>query len=141
MIEKSVVLECPPERAFVLFTEHASAWWPEGRRHTPDPGSSIRMVPEGRFWERARDGHEVELGRVRRWEPPRCLVLDFYVGTDAAHPTEVTVTFAGEAEGTTRVVVRHGPGPESAALFAQRAPSYERSWTMLLDALGRAKLP
>jgi uncharacterized protein YndB with AHSA1/START domain len=134
MIEKTVLLACPPERAFVLFTEHASSWWPEDRRHTPDPRSAIRMVPEGRFWESARDGREVELGKVRVWEPPHRLVLDFFVGTDALHPTEVTVTFAGEAD-RTRVVVRHGPGPESEALFRQRAPAYERSWALLLDGL------
>jgi uncharacterized protein YndB with AHSA1/START domain len=137
MIEKTVVLSCPPERAFVLFTEHASAWWPENRRHTPDPRSVIRMVPEGRFWERAGDGRVVELGRVRVWEAPARLVLDFFVGTDADHPTEVTVTFTAE-EGRTRVVVRHGPLPESEALFHARAPAYERSWALLLDSLARA---
>jgi uncharacterized protein YndB with AHSA1/START domain len=137
MIEKSVVLACPPERAFVLFTEHASSWWPGSRRHTPDPESTIRMVPEGRFWEQAHDGRQVELGRVRHWEPPIRLVLDFFVGTDADHPTEVTVTFADEA-GRTRVLVRHGPKPESEALFRQRAPTYDRSWALLLDALAQS---
>jgi uncharacterized protein YndB with AHSA1/START domain len=136
-IEKAVTLACPPERAFELFTEHASSWWPETRRHTPDPASTIRMVPAGRFWERAGDGREVELGRVRVWEAPCRLVLDFYVGTDADHPTEVTVTFAGEGD-RTRVLVRHGPLPVSEALFAGRAPAYERSWALLLDALSRA---
>ena len=136
MIEKSVLLACPPERAFLLFTEHASSWWPEDRRHTPDPRSEIRMVAEGRFWERSREGHEVELGRVRVWEAPQRLVLDFFVGTDAEHPTEVTVSFAGE-EGGTRVLVRHGPKPESAELFAKRAPAYERSWGLLLPSLAR----
>lgn len=140
MIEKTVFLACPPDRAFVLFTEHASTWWPESRRHTPDPRSAIRMAPDGRFWERAADGHEVDLGRVRIWEPPRRLVLDFYVGTDAEHPTEVTVSFAPEEDGT-RVVVRHGPKPESAELFEKRAPAYERSWALLLDALARASGP
>jgi uncharacterized protein YndB with AHSA1/START domain len=137
MIEKAVLLACAPERAFELFTEHASSWWPETRRHTPDPQSTIRMVRGGRFWERGRDGHEVELGRVRVWEAPSRLILDFYVGTDAAHPTEVTVTFSGEGD-RTRVVVRHGPLPESEGVFGTRAPAYERSWATLLDALAKA---
>ena len=53
MIEKSAYLVCPPARAFALFTERASDWWPEGLRHTSDPRSEIRMLADGRFWERA----------------------------------------------------------------------------------------
>ena len=137
MIEKSAFLTCSPTRAFELFTERASDWWPEAVRHTPDPSSEIRMLASGRFWERARDGHEVELGRVLVWEPPERLVLDFYPGTDALHPTEVIVKFAGEADGT-RVVVEHRPKAESAALWAAGAPRFERNWGIVLPALQEA---
>jgi hypothetical protein len=65
MITRSVVLRCTPERAFALFTEHAGAWWPTERRHTQDASSEIRLEPHGRFFERASDGTEVELGVVR----------------------------------------------------------------------------
>lgn len=134
MIEKSAFLTCSPERAFTLFTERASEWWPETVRHTPDPRSEIRMLASGRFWERGGDGHEVELGRVLVWEPPRRLVLDFYPGTDAEHPTEVVVRFAEEDTGT-RVVVEHRPKAESAELWAARAPRFERNWDLVLPAL------
>jgi hypothetical protein len=134
MIEKSAYLACPPARAFALFTERASEWWPEAVRHTSDPRSEIRMLADGRFWERASDGHEVELGRVIVWEPARLLVLDFYPGTDAQHPTEVVVRFAGE-NGGTRVVVRHGPKPESADLWVAGAPGFERAWKLVIPAL------
>jgi len=134
MIEKSAFLTCSPARAFELFTERASEWWPEAVRHTPDPRSEIRMVASGRFWERARDGHEVELGRVLTWEPPRRVVLDFYPGTDALHPTEVTILFGAEADGT-RIVVEHRPKLESAELWATAAHRFERSWGLVLPAL------
>ena len=75
------------------------------------------MLADGRFWERATDGREVELGRVLVWEPAKRLILDFYPGTDAQHPTEVVVRFAAE-NGGTRVVVQHRPKPESAELWA-----------------------
>ncbi len=141
MIERAVLLACDAVRAFTLFTEHASEWWPPDRRHTDDPSSSIRLVPSGRFWERASDGREVELGRVRVWEPPARLVLDFYPGTDPEHPTEVTVTFTAEEAGT-RVRVEQRPTAASEALFAGRAPRYERSWELLLEALRkRASAP
>jgi hypothetical protein len=137
MIEKSVVLKCPCERAFVLFTEHASEWWPPERRHTGDPNSTISILASGRFYERTRDGREVELGRVRVWEPPSRLVLDFFPGTDAEHPTEVEVSFVPEGEGT-KVTVVHRATAASDALFESRVPRYVASWELLLKALAGA---
>ena len=64
MINKSVVLGCSPEEAFALFTERISEWWPADRRHTSDPESQLFLAKSGRFWERGRDGREVELGRA-----------------------------------------------------------------------------
>jgi uncharacterized protein YndB with AHSA1/START domain len=140
VIQKSAYLDCAPARAFALFTERASDWWPEALRHTADPRSEIRMLADGRFWERATDGREVELGRVLAWEPARRLVLDFYPGTDAEHPTEVVVRFA-EENGGTRVLVEHGPKPESAGLWSTGAPRFERSWDLMLAALQQAGHP
>lgn len=132
MITKSVLLRCGSDRAFVLFTEHAGLWWPVDRRHTKDPESAIRMRRDGRFWERSHDGREVELGRVRQWQPGERLLLDFYVGTGPEAPTEVEVTFAPEDQGT-RVTVVHRPGA-AGELWGQRAPLFERSWTAVLEA-------
>jgi hypothetical protein len=137
MIQKSAFLVCTPAQAFVLFTERASDWWPEATRHTPDPRSEIRMLEDGRFWERAANGEEVELGRVIVWEPASRLVLDFYPGTDDRRPTEVVITFSAE-DGGTRVVVEHSPKPESAELWLTAAPRFERSWTLVLAALHAA---
>ncbi len=137
MIEKSAFLRCAPDRAFALFTERATEWWPSALRHTVDPGSRITMLASGRFWEQAADGDIVELGRVTVWEPPGRLVLDFYPGTDSEHPTEVVVTFAAEAEGTL-VVVEHRPTSESAGAWSAGAPGFERSWDLVLEALEQA---
>jgi hypothetical protein len=134
MIERSVVLACACERAFALFTERASDWWPELLRHTGDARSQITLLASGRFWERASDGREVELGRVTAWEPPSRLALDFFPGTGAAHPTEVVVRFSAEGDGT-RVVVQHRPKAASADLWAAGAPQFEHSWNLVLAAL------
>jgi uncharacterized protein YndB with AHSA1/START domain len=134
VIRKQVLLRCPPERAFALFTEEISAWWPASRRHTGDPESAIRLLPEGRFWEESRDGRAVELGRVTAWEPPARLVLDFYPGTDAEHPTEVEVRFHASPGGT-QVVLEHRPTPASEGLWERGAPAYQRSWDVVLEAL------
>jgi hypothetical protein len=137
VIEKSAYLRCAPAQAFALFTERASDWWPEPLRHTADPRSQIRLLSSGRFWERAADGHEVELGRVVVWEPAKRLILDFYPGTDTEHPTEVVVKFAAE-NGGTRIIVEHRPKPESADLWAAGAPGFKRAWELMLPTLQRA---
>jgi hypothetical protein len=137
LITKSIRLACSLQRAFELFTQHASTWWPEERRHTHDPRSEIRMLETGRFFERAEDGTEVELGRVRVWEPPHRLLLDFYPGTDAEHPSEVQVTFSADG-GETLVTVQHRPTAASEALWKLRAVRFEASWDLLLPALAAA---
>jgi hypothetical protein len=137
MIVKSVTLPLSPTAAFELFTRRIADWWPPDRRHTQHPASEIFLLESGRFYERARDGREVELGRVRAWELPRRILLDFFVATGADRPTRVEITFAAW-EGGTRVTVTHGPTPESEGLWTERAPRYERSWDVVLAALSRA---
>jgi uncharacterized protein YndB with AHSA1/START domain len=140
VITKSVVLACEPERAFHLFTDRISDWWPPERRHTPDRDSLIVLSEAGRFFERDRTGKEVELGTVIAWEPPRRLVLDWYPGTDRNHPTRVEVRFVPEGEAT-RVVVEHSATEASAALFPTRMARYQASWSQVLATLAAAAAP
>ncbi len=137
MIDKSVLLPLDPDAAFTLFTSRIGEWWPADRRHLKDPDSQLHLLPTGRFYERASDGTELDLGRVIAWEAPHRLLLAFYVGTDMAHPTEVEVRFTPEGDGT-RVGIRHNPTDRSAELWHQRAPAYERSWQIVLAALKAA---
>lgn len=134
MIVRSVVLACRPEHAFALFTEQAGLWWPADRRHTADAGSVIMMEATGRFFERALDGREVELGVVRRFEPARSLLLDWYPGTGPANPTQVEISF-DEVDGGTRVTIHHGPGVAGFEAFESKASAYRRSWDLVLAAL------
>jgi hypothetical protein len=137
MMTHSVVLPLDPGAAFTLFTARIGEWWPPDRRHTGDPTSQIFLLPTGRFYEQARSGEEIDLGRVRAWEPPSRIVLDFFIATGPDRPTEVEITFV--ARGTsTEVVVVHRPTAASAALWVERAPKYERSWEVVLAALARA---
>jgi hypothetical protein len=93
MMVKSVVLPLAPPVAFALFTQKIGHWWPADRRHTGDPASEIFLLQSGRFYERAGDGREVELGCVRFWEFPNRILLDFFIATGADKPTEVEITF------------------------------------------------
>ena len=139
MMVKSVILPLAPIAAFELFTQKIGEWWPPERRHTQDPSSEIFLLETGRFYERARDGREVELGHVRSWEPRRRILLDFYIATGREKPTEVEIIFALEERGT-RVTVTHRPKPESEDLWAERAPRYAQSWDLMLAALSSAAM-
>jgi hypothetical protein len=138
MIVKSVVLRCDPQRAFILFTEKAGQWWPAERRHTEDAASEIRLESAGRFFERASDGTEVELGFVRIFEPARRLIVDWYPGTGPDSPTQVEVTFEAVDAGT-KVTIRHDPGAAGLERFARNAPAYDRSWDVVLAAMHHHK--
>ncbi len=137
MIRKSVWLACAPERAFDVWVDEISSWWPADRRHTGDARSALVLDPGGRFFERSREGREVELGRVRERIRPEKLVLDFFPGTDPDHPTRVTVTFTAE-NGGTLVLVVHEPTELSRDLWDARAPRYEASWDRVLGEFERA---
>lgn len=137
VVVKRAELACSPTRAFSLFTEHAGAWWPADRRHTNDAASTVRIEASGRFYERANDGTEVELGIVREFVPARRLVLDWYPGTGPTAPTRVEVTFVASDVGTS-VTVRHGPGIAGDELFTKRVSAYDRSWDLVLAALETA---
>jgi uncharacterized protein YndB with AHSA1/START domain len=137
MMVKSVTLPLDPRAAFELFTQKIDAWWPADRRHTDDPASRIFMLESGRFYERAGDGREVELGSVRSWELPRRILLDFFIATGPERPTEVEIVFTAEADGT-RVTVTHRPKPASEGVWAEFAPRYLQSWDLVLTALARA---
>jgi len=136
MIINSVVLDMDEPSAFAFVTSRISDWWPAERRHTGDSKSRIHLLASGRFYERANDGREVELGKVTLWDEPHLILLDFYIATGPDHPTEVEVRFETEGE-RTRVTVIHRPKPESAHLWDERAPRYATSWTIVLGALDR----
>ena len=78
-----MLLPVPPAQAFELFTAQISQWWPQDRRHLNDPNSKLFLLESGRFYERASDGTELELGRVRLWESPHCVGADKEVQHDA----------------------------------------------------------
>lgn len=134
MITNSVLLDMEVPAAFAFVTGRISDWWPAERRHTGDTNSRIFLLASGRFYERASDGREVELGKVTLWTEPHVILLDFYIATGPEHPTEVEIRF--EAEGTqTRFTFRHRPKPESAHLWDERSPRYAMSWSIVLAAL------
>lgn len=107
-----VALRVPasPEQAFQAFVEEIGQWWRPNVlfETTPRPGVlSFEPGPDGRLIETRAGGKVFEIGRIRAWEPPDCLVFSW---RQASFPldlhTEVEVRF--EAAGAeTRVSIEH----------------------------------
>jgi uncharacterized protein YndB with AHSA1/START domain len=123
-VRQSVVVEASPERAFFVFTEGMTSWWPIDSHSIGDrPMAEAVIEPRtgGRWYERGDDGAECDWGRVLAWEPPGRVVLAWQISADwkadpAIH-TEIEVRFTAEGDGRTRVDLEHR-GLES---FGERA--------------------
>jgi uncharacterized protein YndB with AHSA1/START domain len=132
-IKKSVIVGCPPDRAFAVFTREIGRWWPlergfSMRREAADEIFLIHRVG-GRFYERLIDGTELEIGHVTRCEPPR-LILFTWKAPAWETATEVEVRFSAVAGGT-RVELEHR-GFEASPELRERGKGYSGGWETVL---------
>ncbi len=58
---------CPAERAFALWAEETTRWWPHGHSVSGAPGLTVTFEPRagGRIFERTPDGAEHDWGGAR----------------------------------------------------------------------------
>src|SRR5262249_49980704 len=76
-VNKEIVVEAPPERAFRVFTENFDNWWPRGH-HIGKADMKAAIMEgrtNGRWYELGVDGTECDWGYVIAWEPPHRVVL------------------------------------------------------------------
>jgi uncharacterized protein YndB with AHSA1/START domain len=108
-IVREVVVRCPVERAFRVWTEGIGSWWPFAS-HSIGEARTETVIMEcrvgGRFYERMAGGAEAEWGTVLEWDPPARLLLEWRVNPENP-PTEVEVRFTALEPGTTRVTLTH----------------------------------
>ena len=148
-VRRSIVVEAPQERAFTVFTEGMSTWWPLETHHIGEQKAEAAVVEPragGRWYERAADGTECEWGRVIAWKPPERVVFGWHLGPewkydpDEALATEVEVRFVVEGPTTTRVELEHR-GFERLGERADelRIPvAGEGGWSGLLELFSKA---
>jgi uncharacterized protein YndB with AHSA1/START domain len=135
-VERAIVVRCPVERAFALFTAHVDSWWPKSHSRSGDPATHVYIEPRagGRIYERATAGAEHTWGEVVIWDPPRHLAYHWYLGSSAERPSRVDARFTDLGDGRTHVAVTHR-GPELVGeLWARNSPIYTASWDQLLPA-------
>jgi len=146
-VRQSLVVDAPQERAFAVFTEGLSSWWPMDTHVIGGkPVADLVVEPRagGRWFERAQDGSECDWGRVVDWDPPQRVVLTWEISADwrpdPSIRTEIEVRFHAEDERRTRVELEHR-GLEA---FGEQADQMrqvfdsEGGWRMLLGRYAEA---
>ncbi|HEY6844532.1 MAG TPA: SRPBCC family protein [Thermoanaerobaculia bacterium] len=140
-VRSEVVVDAPQDRAFRVFTEKMSTWWPQthhvGKSEMKD--IILEKRPKGQWAEIGVDGKKTPWGHVLVFDPPRRLVLAWQLDADWAFNekliTEVEVSFTPIGEKKTRVALEHrhlerfGDKTEQVV----KAVGSEGGWQLLLN--------
>ena len=134
VVEKSVTVNVPVERAFEVFTAEIATWWPL-RTHAVDTEQSESVIMEsrvgGRLYERTSSGEEHLWGTIAAWEPPNRIVYTWHPGRGEETAQEVEVTFSAEGGGA-RVAVRHYGWEVLGERMEETVASYDEGWDLVI---------
>jgi uncharacterized protein YndB with AHSA1/START domain len=142
-IRRSIHVARPVDVAFKVFTEEMSSWWPlhDGFAYAGDKAKDIIVegLEGGRFYERATDGQEFDIGTVSVWDPPSRVVVTWSQNNWDA-PTEVEVAFVPDGDGT-RVELEHRGWDKVGVTGTEGEAGWADGWDFVLskysDAVGR----
>jgi uncharacterized protein YndB with AHSA1/START domain len=146
-VQKVIVVNVDPERAFSVFTQNMGKWWPKEHHIGVSPLVAVVVEPRsgGRWYEKDEDGSECQWGTVLVYEPPHRVVFawhlngDFEFVADPVKASEVEVRFIPETANKTRVELEHRH-------FERHGESGDRlrtqvdqpgGWTYVLAGYGR----
>jgi len=147
-VRHSVTVPLSPEQAFELFVQRMDEWWPSDSHSLMPDVSTVSVIEPrvgGRWYDRAEDGRECDVGSVLRWDPPRRVLFawqltpEWKYEPDASKCTEVDVTFEAEGEGT-RVTLEHRGFERHGEAGAEmrRQVGAEDGWPELMRLYARA---
>lgn len=131
---KHATVPCPPPRAFELFTEQISAWWPMATHSVGgSPACRVDMAGHvgGHIIETLPDGTTSIWGTITAWEPPSRVAFTWHPGRDLDEATEVQVVFEPTADTATAVTLLHGGWSARPDGIAARR-NYDTGWDLVL---------
>ena len=131
---KHATVPCPPHRAFELFTEQISAWWPMATHSVGrSPVCRVDMAGHvgGHIIETLPDGPTSIWGTITAWEPPSRVAFTWHPGRDPEDATEVQVVFEPTADTATAMTLVHGGWSARPDGIAARR-NYDTGWDLVL---------
>ena len=125
-------VNCPPGRAFQLWTASAGVWWPMATHSVSGRRDSVLVIEPGaggRIYEQVADGRQFSWGTVVAWQPAVRLVCEWLVGDT---PTELEVRFAADADGGTVVEIEHRGWEQFGEAGDERRNINARGWSAVI---------
>lgn len=127
VVQTSIVVQAPQDRAFRVFTERIGAFKPRQHNMLSVEIAETALEPHvgGAVFDRGVDGTVCRWARVLAYEPPARLVISWDISprwqieTDPDRSSEVEILFIAESADRTRLELthrrleRHGAGWES----------------------------
>jgi uncharacterized protein YndB with AHSA1/START domain len=139
-VRKSIRVKAPIERAFDVFTNGLTRWWPFDHGVGKKPIAKVLMEARlgGRWLEISEDGTETSVATITLWEPPHRLVMVWQVNAqwkpDTTMKSEVDVRFRADGSDATLVELVHHKfetmGPEAGASMRR---DVDGGWPGLLE--------
>jgi uncharacterized protein YndB with AHSA1/START domain len=131
-VVRAVHVRCAPERAFAVFTERITDWWPL-QQYGLFEAETVGVGFEGeRLVERSTSGEQGVWAEVLEWSPPTKLALSWRPGRPPADGTVVEVEFLADDDGT-RVVLTHHGWERLGDRAAEARASYDGGWLSVLE--------
>jgi uncharacterized protein YndB with AHSA1/START domain len=128
-IRKTVVVSAPVEKAWEMFAERTSSWWPLATHSIGGDETVEAVIEPERIYERLQDGAEHTWGRMLVWEPPQRMVFTWEI--DPKCHGEVEVTFTTEGDSTV-VQLEHRGWARFGAYGEKARERYDSGWDFVL---------
>ncbi|TCL08634.1 uncharacterized protein YndB with AHSA1/START domain [Shimia isoporae] len=137
-IIKTVVVRCDAARAFEIFAQETSSWWPLGGHAVSarDNKAALAVTIEpnvgGAVYETMHDGSRADWGTVLEYVLGARLVITWHPGTKAENPTKVAVDFEDVPGGQCRVTLTHSGWERWADRAEDMRRNYDSGWDFVL---------
>ncbi|MEO1018511.1 MAG: SRPBCC domain-containing protein [Pseudomonadota bacterium] len=137
-IKKMIDVPCDPHKAFAIFTENMTDWWPlEANTVSAMSGGvaqSVAIEPKvgGQVYEIKADGTREDWARVKSYRPGELLALAWHVMTPEDQATEVEIRFIAIDSGT-RVELTHTGWQAMGEAAQARRDSYNSGWVRVFE--------
>lgn len=136
-IVKTLDLPCAAARAFDIFVNATTSWWPGGHSVSAGAGAvpqAITIEPRvgGAVYETMHDGARADWGEVLDYEEGVRLAMTWHPGNNADNPTRVEVAFEDLPGGRSRVTLTHTGWEAWGDTADDRRQGYDAGWDIVL---------